>query len=126
MKQFSLKEYSRRVAEGETPEIVTRDGCTARIICTDYKCNHYPVISLILLNGREEMICMHKEDGSLYKDCNNKYDLFFAPCKKTIKGWVNVYMRGFGTIRDSEEDAELYKQEGCIKTIEISTEIEEE
>lgn len=126
MKRFDLKEYNRRVAEGETPEIVTRDGHKVRIICTDRKDDKYPIMALELYDDEHEAFFSYSEEGKIYFDIENHHDLFFVPRKKTIKGWVNVYKRGFGTLYKSEEDAELHKQEGCIKTIEISTEIEEE
>ena len=126
MKQFNLEEYNRRIVAGETPEIVTRDGHKARIICTDRKDDKSPIMALVLYDDGHEAFFSYSEEGKIYFDREHHLDLFFAPRKKTIKGWVNVYKYGFGGVWNSEEEALRSRCNSLIKTIEISTEIEEE
>lgn len=52
MKPFDLEEYNRLVAEGKTPKLVTRDGRSARIICTD-KDGDFPLVALIKSEDKE-------------------------------------------------------------------------
>ena len=102
MKQFSLEEY----LENPSTQVVTRDGRSARIICTDrnYK---QPIIALIKEKDGTETIHTYNTQGGFWT--NNEFsnmDLMFAPTKK--EGWVNIYNRatsGCGLIYESEEKA---------------------
>ena len=82
MKQFNLEEYLANPSK----KVVTRDGESVRIICTDYY-GEKPIIAKI-----EE--CEHSypfyEDGKFlsYGEPSN-LDLFFATEKK--EGWINMY-----------------------------------
>ena len=87
MKQFNLKEY----LENPSRQVVTRNGLTVRIICTDAK-DTFPVIGLV--KGYDGTECTHifKKNGSHsdnYSKIKSPYDLFFAPIK--CEGWVNIY-----------------------------------
>lgn len=107
MKQFNVKEF---ISNEETP-VVTRDGKSVRIICTDRKTpnNKYPIIAL--LNDDDnitEIIEAYQIDGCNIENHTSDIDLFFAP--KKCKGWVNVYQLGkdYYTTSDvewSEEEA---------------------
>lgn len=123
MKQFNLKEYLANPSR----KVVTRDGRSARIICTDAK-NYLPVIALID-NGGKEYIQSYYPNGAYYAEESSSLDLFFAPEKH--EGWVNMYKlncreQNLGcVIYKTEEDAigagrtsnELY-----IRTIKIEWE----
>ena len=83
MKQFNRQEY----LENPNRTVVTRDGRSARIICTD-RLGKWPIVALISNNG-EEIICSFTTDGEKYAQEMEKSDLFFAPKKK--EGWINLY-----------------------------------
>ena len=117
MKPFSLDEYIKN----PNRKVVTRNGRSARIICTDAKGN-YPIVALIEEGGYDNALSYTK-DGKLYVGETNDYDLFFAPEKH--EGWVNVY-RDFddvmcGSVFATEEDAKC-NAKTAIATIKIEWE----
>ena len=117
MKAFSLEEYLKN----PNRKVVTRNGRSARIICTDAKGN-YPIVVLIEEGGYDNALSYTK-DGKLYVGETNDYDLFFAPEKH--EGWVNVY-RDFddvmcGSVFATEEDAKC-KAKTAIATVKIEWE----
>lgn len=88
MEQFSLEEYLKKPSR----KVVTRDGRSARIICTDMKnscpiCSDFSIVTLIS-DDKGEFILTYKEDGRLSSD-DNDFDLFFLPEKKSV--WVFLY-----------------------------------
>ena len=83
MKPFSLEEYLKN----QKRKVVTRNGRSARIICTDAKGN-YPIVALIEEGGYDNALSYTK-DGKLYVGETNDYDLFFAPEKH--EGWLTIY-----------------------------------
>lgn len=86
MEQFSLSEYLKN----PTRPIVTMDGRSVRIICTDRNCKDYPIVALEQIGGTEKM-CGYTEDGMYLNDISSSKDLFFAPEPKTKRvGWMNV------------------------------------
>ena len=117
MKAFSLEEYIKN----PNRKVVTRNGRSARIICTDAKGN-YPIVVLIEEGGYDNALSYTK-DGKLYVGETNDYDLFFATEKH--EGWVNVY-RDFddmmcGSVFATEEDAKC-KAKTAIATVKIEWE----
>ena len=117
MKAFSLEEHLKNPKR----KVVTRNGRSARIICTDAKGN-YPIVALIEEGGYDNALSYTK-DGKLYVGETNDYDLFFAPEKH--EGWVNVY-RDFddvmcGSVFATEEDAKC-KAKTAIATVRIEWE----
>lgn len=89
MKPFDLKEYNRLVAEGKTPKLVTRDGRSAKIICTD-RDNHFQVVALV--KGKfTEMVLTYSSKGAYSEGADenpelaSEYDLFFADPKPTYR-----------------------------------------
>ena len=102
MKQFSLEEFKKN----PNRKVVTREGMTVRILCTDSK-NTYPIVALVS-NGEVESTENYMPDGSYLENEENKFDLFFdVPLKH---GWVNLYrtekgMIIFGNVRETKEDA---------------------
>ena len=114
MKPFSLEEYLKN----QKRKVVTRNGRSARIICTDAKGN-YPIVALIEEGGYDNALSYTK-DGKLYAGETNLYDLYFAPEKH--EGWVNVY-RDFddmmcGSVFATEEDAKC-NAKTAIATVKI-------
>ncbi len=104
MKQFNLDEYLKNPQK----RIVTREGASVRIICTDKVCNkkvsQKPIIALVDFGDRE-IVYPYSSDG-ISSSSLPELDLFFASEKKT--GWVNIYnraTRGCGLIYESEEKA---------------------
>ena len=117
MKAFSLEEHLKN----PNRKVVTRNGRSARIICTDARGN-YPIVALIEEGGYDNALSYTK-DGKLYAGESNVYDLFFAPEKH--EGWVNVY-RDFddvmcGSVFATEEDAKC-KAKTAIATVRIEWE----
>lgn len=83
MKKFSLDEYLKN----PTRPIVTRDGRSVRIICTDAK-KDFPLIALIEKDD-SELPVSYTPRGTVYEWRESDCDLFFAPEKK--EGWINLY-----------------------------------
>ena len=86
MEQFSVEKY----LENPNRKVVTRDGRSARIICTNRLDDNYPVLALV--NNEDSERCYSyttfgKFDGHQNIDC--ELDLFFAPDKKIR--WINLY-----------------------------------
>ena len=86
MEQFSLEKY----LENPNRKVVTRDGRSARIICTNRLGENYPVLALVN-NEDYEICCSYTTFGKLYTNQNRdcELDLLFAPDKKS--GWINLY-----------------------------------
>lgn len=78
MKQFNLEEYLRLKKEGKEPKIVTMDGHSARIVCTDMKLEDYPVLALFIDSHDEEETLNCTASGRFYLSDEHKFDLFFA------------------------------------------------
>lgn len=77
MKQFNLEEYLRLKEEGKEPRIVTRNGMSVRIVCTNRKHSDGCVLALID-NCGIETITSHYENGGFFPNEKNDKDLFFA------------------------------------------------
>ena len=87
MKQFSLEEYLKNPEK----KVVTRDGHSVRIRCTDKKGTIYPVVALVDIGSRE--ITLHyTREGENWCSKESPRDLFFASEKH--EGWVNIYKAG--------------------------------
>lgn len=89
MKQFNLEEYLKNPDR----EVVTRDECKVRIICTDRKNQEnqerYPIIALVETDEGDESIKSYTIDGKLSAyGLEHDLDLFFAPEKH--EGWINL------------------------------------
>ena len=121
MKQFNLEEY----LENPDRRIITRDGRSVRIICTNRKSNTFPIV--VLIDGcYQENICAYTKDGLYSHGVECASDLFFAPIKK--EGWVNMYKTRsgaaqIGQIYSSKEEAEMgRKDSNYISTAKIEWE----
>ena len=106
MEQFSVVKYL------ETPnrKVVTRDGRSARIICTNRLGDNYQVLALVA-DGCAELCYSYTTSGKFdeHQNVDCELDLFFAPEKK--EGWLNIYRSesGFylrGNPYESKEEAD--------------------
>ena len=86
MKQFSLKEYLKNPNQ----KVVTRNGEKVRIICTDRKIEHFPIVALCTstITG-QEMCRSYGINGNYNAYDQSVLDLMFAPQKNEY--WINVY-----------------------------------
>ena len=123
MKPFSLEEYLKN----PNRKVVTGDGRNVRIICTDSKIRHYPIIALVEEPSRFENLFSYTEGGQMISyEPSEKYDLFFVPEKH--EGWINVYHDlehneiYCGRIYASEEEAKCADYAYTVATIKIEWE----
>lgn len=125
MEQFSLAEYLKN----PTRPIVTRDGRSVRIICTN-RSHDYSVVALIN-NGDSEDLLSYTKDGEVYTNLEDDCDLFFAPESKTKKvGWMNVCKYGDskhfslagGVIHPTRKQALSERPDYVVDTIQIKWE----
>ena len=88
MKQFNLEEY----LANPNRKVVTRDGRSVRIRCTDRKSEEQPIVALVeSLTEDSEYVGTYRKDGRWSTSgCASDLDLFFAPEKK--EGWANIYL----------------------------------
>lgn len=115
MKQFNLEEYLKN----PNKKVVTRDGRSVRIICTDRVSKQgYPLLALVMTDGNE-CVCTYNTYGEFYtSNTNHALDLFFAPEKH--EGWVNIYKHndghyeGDGNIYNTEEECKA-NQTSCYR-----------
>ena len=123
MKPFSLEEY----LSNPNRKIVTRDGKSARIICTDRK-GATPIIALVNSGLLGELCYSLYPNGKKYEYIECDTDLFFAPEKH--EGWINIYAdindnshpgnHIFESKEEAEEEGE--KGSGYVTTIKIEWE----
>lgn len=127
MEQFSLSEYLKN----PTRPIVTRDGRSVRIVCTD-RINKmlntfFPIVALVRCKDGES-IMSYSENGQYYTNESRPQDLFFAPEPKTKNvGWMNVYKYGDdkhfslvgGVIHPTREQALTERPDYVVDTIQI-------
>ena len=109
MEQFSLEKYITNPSR----KVVTRDGRSVRIICTDMKSTTYPVVALVgNCSSDFEQIFTFSKNGEYTVSESSRSDLFFAPEKH--EGWVNVYKSKYdgyelSQVYQRKEDAESEK-----------------
>ena len=82
MKQFNLEEYLANPSK----KVVTRDGRSVKIHCTNYDFVVQPIIAEIECLGHSFSFC---RNGSYLFNEESPNDLFFAP--ERHEGWVNIY-----------------------------------
>ena len=104
MEQFSLEKY----LENPNRKVVTRDGRSVRIICTDAK-GDFPIVALVEIYNGAENVFRLEENGHFYYDIEDSRDLFFAPVKKSA--WINLYKMNSvistgPRVYDTKEEAE--------------------
>ena len=123
MEQFNLEEY----LENLNQKIVTRDGRSVRIICTNRKSENCPIVTLIQDSTDDcEYVYYYTIDGKGVIRGDVSMDLFFAPEKH--EGWVNMYKTRsegvqIGQIYSSKEEAEMGRNDASyISTAKIEWE----
>lgn len=122
MKQFSLDEYLKN----PNRKIITRDGRSVRIICTDAE-RDFPLVALIKKDDLESLES-YTLKGTIYEELESTYDLFFAPEKK--EGWIHLcknstnYLYVRSSVFETKEEAEKYRRanDDSIATIKIEWE----
>ena len=127
MEQFSLEKYLANPSR----KVVTRNGKSVRIICTNKRDLNFPIIALIeTIPGGEEVTHSYTKDGRHYTDCSDIFDLFFAPEKH--EGWANLYKLAnkdcayyTGGIFNSKAEAENKKDTSDLYVATIKFEWEE-
>ena len=119
MEQFNLEKYLKN----PTRKVVTRDGYSVRIVCTDRISYHKDIIGLVMIDG-SEYIFTWTQQGKISPNSDTSNDLFFAPEKH--EGYVSIY-RGVKNddyftvgIFDSEEKAK--ERGGSIATVKVEWE----
>lgn len=108
MKQFDLEEYKKN----PNRKVITRDGESVRIVCTDMIGTSYPVLAICKMDPTHECCKSYTTDGKLFTEGDSQADLFFAPEKK--EGWLNLYKDEDGRVAigtvypiESEKDARM-------------------
>ena len=123
MEEFSLEKYLKN----PNRKVVTRDGRSVRIVCTNRLDENYHVIALV--NNEDSEKCyiyttFGKFDGYKNRDC--ELDLFFAPQKK--EGWINLFKVNSATttgeVYNTEEEAKsaIAKSLVYISTVKVEWE----
>ena len=122
MKPFNLQEFLANPSR----KIVTRDGRSVRIICTDAK-QDYSIVALLTHCEDVESVMCYTKDGRRNNDVESQLDLFCSTDKR--EGWVNIYRNGEGNIitsvraYDTKEKAEKAKDNfGYLGTTHIEWE----
>lgn len=113
MKQFNLEEYKKN----PNRRVITRDGRSVRIVCTDVMGAIYPVLAVYKKDPTHEVWNSYTTDGRLYTEGDDtQADLFFAPEKK--EGWLNLYKDEDGRVVigtvypfESEKDARMASED---------------
>lgn len=92
MEQFTVEEYQKN----PNRKVITRDGRSVRIVCTDVMGATYPVLAVYKKDPTHENWNSYTTDGKLYIEVDSDSDLFFAPEKK--EGWINLAIDSSGEI----------------------------
>ena len=85
MRPFNLDEY----LNNPKLKVTTRDGKDVRIICTNVKGTHFPVVALWDFDGKKELCDWYRVDGRSIDEFEQDHDLVFATEKKV--GWINIF-----------------------------------
>ena len=85
MRPFNLDEYLKN----PKLKVTTRDGKDVRIICTNVKGTHFPVVALWDFDGKKELCDLYRVDGRSIDEFEQDHDLVFATEKKV--GWINIF-----------------------------------
>ena len=122
MEEFNLEKY----LENPNRKVVTRDGRSVKIICTNAKGN-FPIIALVETYNGNETVLRLKENGRFYNDTENSSDLFFASVKK--EGWINLFKINstltIGEVYNTEEEAKAAVVSSLVYISTVKVEWEE-
>lgn len=121
MKQFDLDKYLKN----PNRKVVTRDGRSVRIVCTDMIGTSYPILAICRVDVTHDCYYSYTLNGKHNLGVDSRLDLFFAPEKRS--GWINVYDRtgdahASRCIYDTEEEALECASVERVDTIKIEWE----
>ena len=85
MKQFNLEEYKKN----PNSRVITRDGKSVRIVCTDMIGTSYPILVVCRVDATHDCYYSYTLNGKHNLGVDSRLDLFFAPEKH--EGWINLY-----------------------------------
>ena len=85
MRQFDLDKYLKN----PNRKVVTRDGRSVRIVCTDMIGTSYPILAICRVDATHDCYYSYTLNGKHNLGVDSRLDLFFAPEKK--EGWINLY-----------------------------------
>lgn len=119
MKQFTVEEYQKN----PNRKVITRDGRSVRIVCTDVMGAIYPVLAVYKKDPTHESWNSYTADGKLYTEGDTDSDLFFAPEKH--EGWINLLRNSCGEVFISSiypyEDEKTAKWEASSRSNVVAT-----
>lgn len=104
MRQFDLDKYLKN----PNRKVVTRDGRSVRIVCTDMIGTSYPILAICRVDATHDCYYSYTLNGKHNLGVDSRLDLFFVPEKRS--GWINIYDRtgdahASRCIYDTEEEA---------------------
>lgn len=124
MKQFNLEEYFKNPKR----KVITRDGRSVRIVCTDMIGTSYPILVICRVDATHDCYYSYTTNGKHSLNEDSHLDLFFAPEK--CEGWVNVYknvefyyLYGINPYPSkSEAISHIMKNDDYVRTVKIEWE----
>ena len=121
MEQFSLEKWLK----DKSRKVVTRDGRSVRIICTDI-IGHFPIVAAIKLEVGNEFIKEYDLRGRACLSSNDDCDLFFADeeeelteLQKTLEEDCDCYVNLYNSGKTREELREWIKG-WCPRIIDLA------
>ena len=84
MKQFTVEEYQKN----PNRKVITRNGKSVRIVCTDMIGTTYPVLAICRVDPAHDCYYSYTLSGK-HNIVDSLLDLFFLPEIK--EGWINLY-----------------------------------
>ena len=121
MRQFDLDKYLKN----PNRKVVTRDGRSVRIVCTDMIGTSYPILAICRVDATHDCYYSYTLNGKHNLGVDSRLDLFFVPEKRS--GWINIYSRtgdahASRRIYDTEEEALKCASVERVDTIKIEWE----
>ena len=95
MKQFDLEEYKKN----PNRKVITRDGKSVRIVCTDMIGTSYPILVVCRVNPTHDCYYSYTLNGKHNLGVDSRLDFFFVPEKHTA--WTNIYKSEDGVYANS-------------------------
>lgn len=91
MRQFDLDKHLKN----PNRKVVTRDGRSVRIVCTDMIGTSYPILAVCRVDPTHDCYYSYTLNGK-HNNVDSHLDLFFAPEYK--EGWLNLYKKENGRV----------------------------
>ena len=104
MKQFTVEEYQKNLNR----KVITRDGKSVKIVCTDMIGTSYPVLAICRVDPTHDCYYSYTLNGKHNLGVDSRLDIFFVPEKHTA--WTNIYksedgVYANGSLFESKEEA---------------------